>query len=183
MLRVCQKNFEDTISSVQGIGCFAVLVSVLCSGSVPAEQLQLNIHEGWVMHTGDNRIWAKAEFDDKEWKSIQIGTTWEEAGFAEYDGYAWYRVRFVIPEDWSQNKSVEESENDGFLILSLGPVDDADVTYFNGLKIGATGTMPPNYASAYSTPRKYKIPTAKVRWGESNLVAVRVYDQEGVGLI
>ena len=88
------------------MGCLAVLLLALCSDSARAKQFRLSIDEGWVMKTGDNRAWAQLEFDDGAWKSVRIGSAWEEAGFAEYDGYAWYRVRFVIPKGWNQDKFV-----------------------------------------------------------------------------
>lgn len=42
-----------------------------------------------------------------------------------------------------RTNSCSEGGDNGFLVLSLGQVDDSDVTYFNGVKIGATGTMHP----------------------------------------
>ncbi|MHC4109789.1 MAG: acetylxylan esterase [Planctomycetota bacterium] len=180
-VEVCQKYSRDIISDIRTLGCIAALLLALCSCRARPEQLRLGIDEGWLMNTGDNRVWAEPEFDDGAWKSVRIGSAWEEAGFAEHDGYAWYRARFVVPKGWNQDKSAPEGSDNDFLVLSLGPIDDADVTYFNGVKIGATGTMPPEYASAYGVERRYRIPIDKVNWGGSNVIAVRVYDHEGPG--
>ena len=104
-----------------------------------------------------------------------MGVPWEESGYADYDGYAWYRIKFAIPERWRQQ------DKNGFLSLSLGSIDDADVTYFNGEKIGATGDMPPDYETSYYIPRSYQVPTSIVRWGQPNVIALRVYDHQGNG--
>ena len=127
------------------------------------------------MQTGDNQAWADPDFDDNKWQAIEVGVPWEEAGYADYDGYAWYRIEFTVPERWQQ-----QDEN-GLLSLSLGSIDDADVTYFNGERVGATGSVPPDYKTAYYTQRFYRVPTSLVRWGKPNVIAVRVYDGEGDG--
>jgi len=140
-----------------------------------AQQGPLSINEGWVMATGDNQEWAKLDFDDSEWVSIQVGEIWENAGYSDYDGYAWYRKRVNFPEKWNQGL-----QND-FLTLSLGFIDDVDVTYFNGEKIGASGIFPPEYSTAYYNERKYRIPIRLIHWDHPNVIAVRMYDGHGEG--
>lgn len=127
------------------------------------------------MQTGDDQAWANPDFDDSKWQAIQAGVPWEEAGYANYDGYAWYRIEFNVPEHWQQQ------DEHGHISLSLGSIDDADVTYFNGKHVGATGSMPPDYQTAYYTRRFYRVPTSLVRWGQPNVIAVRVYDDHGDG--
>ena len=111
----------------------------------------------------------------RKWQAIRVGVPWEEAGYANYDGYVWYRIDFTVPERWQQ-----QDEN-GLLSLSLGFIDDADMTYFNGVQVGATGSMPPDYKTAYYTRRFYRVPTSLVRGGQPNVIAVRVYDDNGPG--
>ena len=67
------------------------------------------------------------------------------------------------------------------LMLSLGKIDDSDVTYFNGHEVGSTGKMPPDYSGAWDVPRAYIIPPEIVQWGKKNTIAVRVYDAGGGG--
>jgi len=135
----------------------------------------MQLGTGWVMQTGDNQAWADPDIDDSKWKAIEVGVPWEEAGYADYDVYAWYRIEFTVPERWQQ-----QNENCP-LSLSMGYIDDADVTYFNGQQVGATGSLPPDYKTAYYTQRFYLVPTSLVRWGQSNVIAVRVYDDDGNG--
>jgi len=181
MLRASTQIAGYRLSIFRTISCLGTLMLSLCMGIAQAERARLNADEGWVIRTGDNPDWAVADFDDGTWTGIQIGTAWEKAGFADYDGYAWYRVRFDVPKDWGRHESLQEAGDDRSLVLSLGPIDDADVTYFNGKKIGSTGTMPPDYATAYLVKRRYLVPLNIVRWGRPNVIAVRVYDHEGPG--
>ncbi len=51
---------------------------------------------------------------------------WESQGYPTYDGYAWYRKKFYFPEEYGNQD----------LYLILGRIDDIDVTYLNGHKIG-----------------------------------------------
>jgi len=140
-----------------------------------AQDNQLMINEAWVMKTGDNPEWAKSDFDDSKWKSVQVGKNWEKIGNPDYDGYVWYRIRMKVPKELSQ------STKHDFLSLSLGFIDDVDVTYFNGEVIGSTGNFPPEYSTAYNIERKYRIPLELIQWDEMNSIAIKVYDGYGPG--
>jgi cephalosporin-C deacetylase-like acetyl esterase len=170
------KNFSVSINSFVKIYIvFMIFVLPLITNETITAQNQLKIDKGWVMKTGDNAEWAKSEFDDSAWGSIQVGVAWEKAGYANYDGYAWYRNRIEIPKKWNQNTKHD------FLSLSLGFIDDVDVTYFNGEKIASTGILPPDYSTAYFTHRMYRIPKALIHWDEMNTIAIKVYDGDGDG--
>ncbi len=97
-------------------------------------------------------------------------------GHMDYDGYAWYRVKVVVPR--SMKRSAYKYDG---LILKLGRIDDADYTYFNGHLVGKTGELPPSYVCAYDAPRAYLIPPEMIQWGKKNTVAVRAYDAGGDG--
>lgn len=175
MLKYYKKLSKSIFIFIGKVGFCLVFVFSLHSGITIARQGQLKIDDRWVMKTGDNPDWAKTDFDDSAWKSIRVGESWEKAGYTEYDGYAWYRIRFVFPEKWNQ------SEEHGFLSLSLGFIDDVDVTYFNGEKVGSSGSMPPEFSTAYYIARKYRIPTTLIHWDKPNVIAVRVYDRRRDG--
>lgn len=148
---------------------------LFCVGMVNAENSAIELQNGWVLKTGDDAAWSAADFDDSEWQAIQTGVIWEKAGLADYDGFAWYRTRVVIPEAWRNQELTD------FLTLFLGKIDDVDVTYFNGEQVGATGGFPPEYRTAYTWDRNYRVPLSLVRWGKSNTIAVRIYDGRGNG--
>ncbi len=165
-------NFKGvTMSNIS----LLVVVIVALFSSLTVGQNSIRLDKNWVMKTGDNPAWANPDFDDSQWQAIKVDVPWEQAGHANYDGYAWYRLTFTVPERWQQQAK------QGILSLSLGIVDDTDVTYFNGKQVGATGTMPPDYKTGYYTRRLYRVPTSLVHWGQPNVMAVRVYDDKNDG--
>lgn len=130
----------------------------------------------WKFLTGDKPEYIDSAVNDYWWKNISPLKLWEEQGFAGYDGFAWYRVKVVVPSSLKKNAF----KYDG-LVLNLGRIDDADITYFNGHEVGRTGKMPPDYSGAYDATRSYLIPPGIIQWGKKNTIAVRVYDAGGGG--
>ncbi|HJX65015.1 MAG TPA: sialate O-acetylesterase [Polyangia bacterium] len=100
------------------------------------------------------------------WLSMKLPQFWEEAGL-HIDGAVWFRREVVLPADWA---GVD-------LALSLGAIDDFDVTYWNGERVGATGAETPDY---WSIPRLYQVPGRLAKAGR-NVIAVRVFDHYGSG--
>ncbi len=145
---------------------------------LPAKCQALDIAEGWRFRRGDAAAWARPEFDDSTWKAIEVGTPWEKAGHEGHDGYGWYRLRVTVPKAESEKAYFKEYQR---LILSLGAVDDVDVTYFNGVEVGRTGSVPDDTKGHHDTPRRYDVPGQLVRWDAENVIAVRVFDSGGDG--
>lgn len=145
-------------------------------GLVQALHAQNLLKPVWKFNTGDNPAWAWPVFDDSSWDTIESGIAWERQGYADYDGFAWYRQEVFIPGTWRKR-----AERNGGLVLKLGQIDDADVTYFNGQILGATGGLPPEYLSAYGEPRAYTVPVDRIDWDAQNTIAVRVFDGGGEG--
>jgi len=84
-------------------------------------------------------------------------------GWQARNGEAVFRRTVVIPPNWIGKN----------LVLSLGPIDDFDVTFFNGVQVGATDETTPKF---YAHPRLYTVPAALPKLGE-NVIAVRVFDR------
>jgi len=174
MLKLRQIRYKDKYFS-GFIVLFITIFIIVFYPTLTVGQNSVQLDTGWVMQTGDDQKWADPDIDDSKWQAINVGVPWEKAGYPDYDGYAWYRIEFTVPEQWQQ-----QNEH-GVLSLSLDSIDDADVTFFNGEQVGATGSMPPHYKTAYYTRRLYRVPTSLVRWGKPNVIAVRVYDDDGDG--
>ena len=130
----------------------------------------------WKFKTGDKPEYIDSAMNDYWWDDISPLELWESQGFPGYDGFAWYRVKVVVPAKMRKNAY----RYDG-LMLNLGKIDDADETFFNGHPVGKTGVMPPDYSGAYDVPRSYRIPAQYVQWGRKNTIAVRVFDAGGGG--
>jgi alpha-L-fucosidase 2 len=103
-----------------------------------------------------------------EWKNVRVPGDWR-AAIGDHVGTAWYRAIFTVPEHWA-DEPIE---------LSLGRIDDCDVAFVNGNRVGRTGRMPPRFQSAYSKTRVYTVPPEFVRPGKPNLLAVQVYNDGG----
>jgi sialate O-acetylesterase len=109
--------------------------------------------------------WSSPDFDDRDWPEMVPDSFWENAGIAVlsgFDGTLWYRKAFEA--------TAEQAAQEG--ALSLGPADDVDTTYINGIEIGVT--------SGWDTPREYTVPAGTLRDG-ANVLAVRVTDTGGGG--
>lgn len=109
---------------------------------------------------------CKLSFNDSEWKTMKVPTYMDNPdGLGAFDGVVWFRKWVNIPSDWVGKK----------LILSLGPVDDMDVTFVNGEKVGESIVD-----GLWNTVRKYEIMPGLVRAGDM-LIAVRVIDNGNGG--
>lgn len=150
----------------------------MLAGSASADEMKFDLSDGWRFKPGDDAAWSSPALDDANWSAIKAGVPWEEAGFPGLDGYAWYRLRVVIPAEWQEMPEIRTA---GSLVLDLGAVDDVDETFLNGQKVGMTGAFPPDYEPAWDAPRAYFVPLKTVKWGSENVVAVRVYDGGGAG--
>ena len=122
----------------------------------------------WKFNTGNNEDWASPDFDDSGWRRIGVPSHWEQQGFPQYDGYAWYRKSFRIKKD-----------KDRKLILVIGKIDDVDQVFINGISIGSTGEFPygqDNFYSRFNRKRAYFIPPYLLNENKINTIAVKVYD-------
>jgi len=117
-------------------------------------------------NAGFPRGWADPDHDTSEWEWFYLPRTLEASG-RPIDGIVWFRRDVDVPASWVGTS----------LTLCLGPVDDCDITYFNGVEVGRTG-LEVDYS--WSVPRVYTIPAAHVRQGR-NTIAVRVLDRYSNG--
>jgi len=121
----------------------------------------------WKFNKGDDTLWKSPDFNDASWQTVKLPATWEEhSNYTEDNVYGWYRRELTIPADL-QGKDIS---------INVGKIDDADETYFNGVKVGGMGHFPPNYVTAWDIARHYKIPHEIIHYGGKNIIAVRVFD-------
>ncbi|RUT79142.1 beta galactosidase jelly roll domain-containing protein [Ancylomarina longa] len=153
--------------------CFRMVlmsfVLFLLIGNIAAENLRslANLKGNWKFSIGDNPQWRMSNYNDSDWETVFVPNSWEQDGFEDYNGFAWYRKKFQIRIPF-------ESE---FVYLYLGQIDDVDEVYVNGKLVGTSGTFPPIVKTAYNIPRMYPIPVALLHKSRSNIIAVRVYDE------
>ena len=104
--------------------------------------------------------WAKPDFDDSAWKTMKLPGHFEKAGLPDFDGVVWFRKTVTLTADQASAKAT----------LHLGQIDDMDVTWVNGRRVGGYETPGHHY-----TVRVYPVPSGVLRKGK-NTIAVRVID-------
>jgi sialate O-acetylesterase len=134
-------------------------------------KLDIDLAGKWKFNVGDESEWKEKNYNDDEWAEILVPAKWELQIGDDYDGFAWYRLIFTVPETMKGKK----------LVFVLGKIDDIDEAYLNGKQIGETGNMnrsPINYNrnNEYQQTRGYFIPDDLLEYGKENVIAVRVYD-------
>lgn len=127
----------------------------------------------WRFHRGDEDEWGRSDFDDSNWQQVELPASWEDhSAYRRDPAYGWYRRDVTIPAEWIGTD----------IALVLGKIDDVDQTYFNGELIGGSGEFPPDFeASEFNKVRRYPVEADLIRYGQDNVIAVRVYDQGGRG--
>ncbi|EDY84229.1 Glycosyl hydrolases family 2, sugar binding domain protein [Verrucomicrobiia bacterium DG1235] len=127
----------------------------------------------WKFRTGDDSSWKESGFDDSGFSRIHVPIAWDAVGYADFDGYAWYRKGFG-------RLAVSEGES---LVLLLGKIDDTDEVFLNGVSIGRTGNLDASDRASgldfYQMSRAYEFSASLL--SDSNVLAVRVHDDRGFG--
>ena len=106
--------------------------------------------------------WYASDFDDSTWATIESGRYWEDQGYANYDGIAWYRTTFGL----SAEQLVKP------LGLAFGGVDAQTIVYVNGRRLMEH--------DGWDEPFLVRLPAGSARAGKNSL-AVRVVDTSAKG--
>ncbi|HZI32062.1 MAG TPA: 9-O-acetylesterase, partial [Candidatus Binatia bacterium] len=113
-----------------------------------------------IVSAADLAAVAAPGVDDSSWNVAQdLGDN------QPYLGFITFRKTFTLPADWSSRD----------LMLQLGPVDDMDFTYLNGVKIGQTVGE-----NKWSQPREYAVAKSLIKPG-TNVLTVCVLNTGGPG--
>lgn len=107
--------------------------------------------------------WSRVDLPLDQWK---IAPHAAMEGLAE-PGVAWYRFAYELPEKYANQP----------LVFHIDYVNDADESYYDGVKIGATGLETPNY---WSVARDYPVPASSAG---RHVLAIRAIDHNHVGLV
>ncbi|MCP4138617.1 MAG: helix-turn-helix transcriptional regulator [bacterium] len=116
-----------------------------------------------LIQKGDNSRYKEPGYDDSGWEPVTVPSNWNKL-YPEWTGICWYRLHIAFPEQLPHKS----------LGIRLGIIIDVDEVYFNGKLIGKSGTFPPLQQSSYDKKRVYEIPTALIKPGEDNILAIRV---------
>lgn len=106
--------------------------------------------------TGEQNGWAGSSFDDSSWMVVNVPHTWNVMpAYSEYEGIAWYRRAFTVPEE-VKNAHVRLKFDAVFYLARV---------WLNGQYLG-------QHEGGY-TPFEFDV-TSLVRQGEANIVALQV---------
>lgn len=99
------------------------------------------------------------------WIEVPVPSYWENQGFPDHDGTAWYRKRFTVPKQFAAED----------LVLILGKIDDSDRTYLNGKLVGSMTDRHDQLRFYFLKPGDFKTGT------DTNTLLVFVDDPQGLG--
>jgi alpha-galactosidase len=169
--------------------CLFLAIILALSLKVYPQQNVIKFDKQWRFIPGDSIDYAKPSYDDSNWKLIGVDKMWEDQGYPDLDGFAWYRVKVFIPSALKENAFLKDS-----LEICLGKIDDFDESFINGQIFGINGknvTARKNIDTLFYDPsltywdleRIYKLPVndPRIKWDAENVFAIRVYDRGGLG--
>ena len=115
---------------------------------------------------GEAQGWHRGAATD--WQDVKIPCYLDYEVYGEgSDGAFWIARTFTVPDDFLDR----ETE------FRVTAIDDHDVTYVNGVKIGATGEETPD---PWDQPRAYRVPKGLLKKGV-NTIAIRIFDTAHAG--
>ena len=101
---------------------------------------------------GEKEKWYLENTPTENWKEHIVPSLWSNEELSGIDGVVWFTYQFSIPA----NCLGQDAE------LSLGTIDDDDITWVNGHEVGRT--------VGYDLKRLYKIPAEVLK--EQNTITI-----------
>ena len=155
------------------------LITALATLATVCASAQTISVEDALFKQGDDLAWKAPSLDDAGWNHLKVSDYWDHQGYFFENGYAWYRIKVVIPSSLRKASAYKDA-----VVISMTAVDDSEETFLNGSMVGKSGFMPSDpsgYVTAYNQPRRYIVPSSKVKWDKENVIAVRVYNGVSAG--
>jgi hypothetical protein len=126
----------------------------------------------WTFHidpdnVGEQQKWFEPDMDDSNWAKIRIGDFWEPQGY-DYDGIAWYRCSFTIPDNAKQED----------MTLVFMAVDERAWVYLDGRYVG--GHHEGNAGDLWKESFRIDI-SEYAKPGQLCRISVRVHDSAKAG--
>ena len=111
---------------------------------------------------GTKQNWQSVNYDYSTWKNIQLPNVWRNTNLKNRVGVVWVSKSIFL--------TAEDASND--LLLSFGLIDNEDITYFNGYKIGSI--------KKNDISRKYIVSKELLKKGK-NVITVRIKNPLDIG--
>ena len=117
------------------------------------------------LQDGHLKGFYKSNYNVSKWKKIKMGV-WEKQGFPNYDGVAWYQIKFKMPKKIDCN-AVE---------IHFDGVDESAWVWLNGTYLGCHDIGPEGWKEPFSVDCRKEI-----LWDKENVLTIRVYDAAYAG--
>jgi len=130
--------------------------------NVKGNELKIEALQGSKLKGLNPDLFKETLFDDSNWPEMNAPQLWEQQSLGDIDGVVWLRK--------TVNLSAADINSEA--LLELATIDDEDITYVNGFRVGST--------SQYDASRRYKIPMGTLKEGK-NVIAIRITDTGGGG--
>ena len=128
ILAACCLNIAAQGQTPAATGAHVLVIDGLGKGTAPLDG-------PWQFHLGDDPAWAAPGYDDSHWEQLTADKSWGAQTHPSYTGFAWYRRTIHITLG-------PGAEPDVALLIPV--IDDAYELYWNGVKVGQLGTLPPH---------------------------------------
>jgi diguanylate cyclase (GGDEF)-like protein len=147
------------------------LLTLLAAPAFAQSADSVALDGAWRFRAGDAAAWSSPLLDDGAWRTLRVPGPWE-AGLGDYNGYGWYRRDVRLPAGLRGAP----------VGLRFGTVGDAFEVYWNGVKVGSRGSMPPHFVEG-AVLRPFFIPDSVLDRAVDgrHVVAVRVYNAYAYG--
>jgi|CXWL01.1.fsa_nt_gi sialate O-acetylesterase len=160
---ISREGFESSDEFKEMIAGMPVInLDSLSKLKIRGSELRIEALQGTKFKDLNASLFKDVSFDDSKWPSLNVPQLWEQQSIGELDAVVWLRKTIVL----------QSSDINKEAILELAKIDDDDITYINGVKVGST--------SQWDAKRKYTIPSGILKEGK-NVIAIRVVDNGGGG--
>lgn len=126
------------------------------------KKLQVDFEKAVKEEPGLKEKWFEKSYSKADWKVLKVPGLWNNEELIALDGVVWMNCIITIPDSLAGHSAV----------LSLGQIDDDDITWLNGILVGET--------KGYDKKRIYTIPEGVLRKGQNELT-IRITDTHGNG--
>ena len=153
---------EETLKHMPDFEDMLTILNIAQTDKTAAEQKYQATRQNWEQEMnaldegleGQTARWANPELNTETWKNTRVPAYIEQSITPDLDGVIWFRKEIDLPKTWLNED----------LKITLGPVDDEDICYFNGVPVGQT--------HGYNVERHYTVPKNLLREGP-NVLTVR----------
>ncbi|MBX7223252.1 MAG: response regulator [Blastocatellia bacterium] len=133
-------------------------------------ELPVDISAQWKYCPGDDMAWARPDFNDQRWQSVNLDRAWGRTEYSRFMNSHWYRLEVQLP--WNGT----ETARHGALGIAIGNVLYSSYeVYAGGEPIGRHGTYSALRSLDPAQPRTFLIPERAIAPDGRLVLAVRMW--------